>query len=187
MRRRERKQFKVDRAQAFLNASLAAEAILKAKSSNSADVPSAAMEEPNHDLARTSSRTSLASPAPVVTAADKQSKMLDSELYDLPEGVTRLTPQTFLQRPTRPGVRPAGLGRQAPPSGQADPARSGDQSTAEGSAKAEELGEEDQEHLQLNMEEAFFLCWAIGCLRVLNKETVSWICFPNEKWDSMLM
>ncbi len=175
MRRRERKQFKIDRAQAMLNASLAAEAILRGTSTpGTPATPSEPL--PGSEEAEAMTEQS------VDTGSDR--KLLDSELYELPEGVTRLTPQTFLQRPTRPGVRPAGLLRPTPPpaatsTGEAAAKVLEGDGLAEGLAKAEELGEKDQEHLQLNLEEAFFLCWAIGCLRVLHKEEVSCIClFP---------
>ncbi len=165
MRRRERKQFKLDRAQAILNASLAAEALLTGAAADSI-APADASDTPTgvDALARTDSRASIPS-----TAAGLQP--LDSDLFALPKGHTRLTPQTFLQRPTRPGVRPAGLPRPPPKArteGQGPPA----DALADGLKRAEELGEEDQEHLQLCMEEAVFLAWGIGCLRVLDRESV---------------
>ena len=158
----------------MLNASLAAEAILR--DSSTPGTPA------NQSEPLPGGETESQPEQTADVGSDR--KFLDSELYDLPEGVTRLTPQTFLQRPTRPGVRPAGLSRPTPPpppppSGPAFGetavvAKGFEGDLAEGLAKAEELGEKDQEHLQLNMEEAFFLCWAIGCLRVLHKEEVSW-------------
>lgn len=60
--------------------------------------------------------------------------------------------------------------------------------SSSGRAQAEETGEgknddlpevDDMEHLQLTLQEAFFLCWCFGCLSVLDPKTVRDLCpFP---------
>jgi len=41
-----------------------------------------------------------------------------------------------------------------------------------GSVKDTDVEVDDMEHLQLTLEEAFFLSWALGCLEILHSSTV---------------
>lgn len=197
-RRKERKQFKIDRAQAILNASLAAEAILRSSIQQTGDDAAAAVEPlaDSSELRRVDSAvsqttTSSAPPNAVSAQTDIAIPSLTDYAHVLPEGVTRLTPQTFLQRPTRPDAKPKG---RRPPPPAAPPAASTSnepqslpdagtsqtarpvQDTAVPTHSGEDLVDpdtvEDLEHLQLNLEEAFFLSWAVGCLDVINPKTV---------------
>lgn len=192
-RRRERKQFKIDRAQAILNASLAAEAILRSSAQQTGDntpepqVESSELRRVDSTVSQTS--TASGSANPISTQSDIAIPSLTDYAHVLPEGVTRLTPQTFLQRPTRPDAKPKG--KKPPPpsapkagvSNEQQPAQVG---TAQSTPQATEAvvaipsGEdlvdpdtvEDLEHLQLNLEEAFFLSWAVGCLDIVNPKNV---------------
>lgn len=172
-RRRERKQFKIDRAQAILNASLAAEAILR--SSSTATTP----ETPDA-LRRVDSTTSntTAATSNLAQQADVSIPNVSDYAHVLPEGVTRLTPQTFLQRPTRPDSKPKTRSKPATPvaAGTETPSEQamGQEPAVQELPKAlvDPVSVEDMEHLQLNMEEALFLCWGVGCLDVIDPKTV---------------
>lgn len=110
----------------------------------------------------------------------------------LPEGVDRLTPQTFLQRPTRPAGSTPSRGRPkkkpppkpaaaaAPADGVAlqtksDPVTVPRPEARPRAPRDEDLLDEfadvqDLEHLQLNLEETLFLGWALGCLAVVDEQ-----------------
>lgn len=154
-RRLERKQFKMDRATAMLDAAKAAEAVL----------------------------TQGQTPSEDVTEDGSQAGGID---------VTTLTPQTFLVRPTRPdtnrnrGRKP--FKRRPPPpatvEGQAVPpvAPKPQPAPVLVTEEEEEGSEEDpfdedlvqeMEHLQLGLEEAWFLASGLGVLKVLDPVTVS--------------
>ncbi|GHJ85418.1 hypothetical protein NliqN6_1820 [Naganishia liquefaciens] len=210
-RRRERKQFKIDRAQAILNASLAAEAILRSSVQPAGDIAAEPQAE-SSELTRvdstlsqtTTTTTSAMAPNAVGTQSDIAIPNLTDYAHVLPEGVTRLTPQTFLQRPTRPDAKPKG--KKPPPPAQSvasagasneqqsagdGPAQSAPQATLATVAipSAEELVDpetvEDLEHLQLNLEEAFFLSWAVGCLDVVDPQSNE-IMTPHELFQHIL-
>jgi tRNA-splicing endonuclease subunit Sen2 len=198
LRRQERKQFKKDRAQAMLNASLAAEAILTGKAiPTTLDTPGE--EDTEEGLRRINSSTPSTSSTNVpagktgpranvlTTVNETFIPTVNEYAHVLPEGETRLTPQTFLVRPTRPGQR-VGMKKAPTPS----VASNGLVGTTEIAAselrvvqnpepieeeKIEEplppIKVQDFEHLQLNLEEAFFLSWAVGCLKVVHQRTVS--------------
>lgn len=175
-RRRERKQFKIDRAQAILNASLAAEAILRSS------IPATDPTDTSDTLRRvdsTISNTTTAASVTPLAQTDMAIPSVTDYAHVLPEGVTRLTPQTFLQRPTRPDNKPKG--RKAPPSvvqpGTTTPNAQPTQEQAapempSGAELVDPETVEDMEHLQLNLEEALFLSWGIGCLDVIDSKTV---------------
>lgn len=191
MRRKERKQFKVDRAQAILDASLAAEAILSGRSA----VPSAptgtgsesatrldAVEVDSTKESQLGRHRAFARTAVVTSTNTAVIPELDEYAHVLPETEARLTPQTFLVRPARPDQRvkaprpapPLPASASATPSGAPNGAAAGDVAHVEKSMAGEELPEVvDAEHLQLNMEEAIFLSWAIGCLNIIDSRTVS--------------
>lgn len=131
LRRKERKQFKIDRAQAMLDAAVAAEAVL----------------------------TSGQSPGPGDASTSSHPQLAPG---------TKLTPQTFLVRPERPNTR-------GPPS-PAVAAAAKKALEAAKDAEEEDFDESsvvEREHLQLSFEEAWFLSWGIGVLRVLDPATVS--------------
>ena len=44
---------------------------------------------------------------------------------------------------------------------------------------------ENLEHLQLTLQEAFFLCWGVGCLRIINSETQEPLPTPDV-WRTLL-
>jgi tRNA-splicing endonuclease subunit Sen2 len=194
LRRKERKQFKKDRAQAMLDASLAAEAILTGKTMSTSGTSPV---EPDGEAglqrvvsatpsssSTTTATTKTGTRANVLTTVNETFiPGLDEYAHALPEGETRLTPQTFLVRPTRPDQR--GAKRRAPPP-PATPVTqtSGSDIISPATQQPEHIPEEkaevllppivvqDFEHLQLNLEEAFFLSWAIGCLKVIHRRTV---------------
>lgn len=192
-RRRERKQFKIDRAQAILNASLAAEAILRSSAQQTGDktteprVESFELRRVDSTLSQTTTASTSANP--VSTQSDIAIPSLTDYAHVLPEGVTRLTPQTFLQRPTRPDAKPKARKPptpSAPAAGVSGEQQPAEVATAQSTHQAPEAvvaipsGEdlvdpdtvEDLEHLQLNLEEAFFLSWAVGCLDIVNPKNV---------------
>jgi tRNA-splicing endonuclease subunit Sen2 len=193
-RRKERKQFKIDRAQAILNASLAAEAILRSSIQQTGDDAAEGLADTSElqrvDSALSQTTISSAPQNAVSTQTDIAIPSVTDYAHVLPEGVTRLTPQTFLQRPTRPDAKPKG--RRPPPASVSaagtpneqgslpdgtSPATIAVQETSAPTPSGEDLVDpdtvEDLEHLQLNLEEAFFLSWAVGCLDVINPKTVS--------------
>lgn len=179
-RRRERKQFKIDRAQAILNASLAAEAILRSSIPSGEPDTSDTLRRIDSTISNTTTTTTTTTAASTTTPLASQTDMAIPSVTDyahvLPEGVTRLTPQTFLQRPTRPDNKPKG--RKAPV--QAGTTTPNPQPTQEQTAPEMPSGAdlvdpdsvEDMEHLQLNLEEALFLSWGVGCLDVIDPKTV---------------
>ncbi|KAJ9128059.1 hypothetical protein QFC24_000350 [Naganishia onofrii] len=201
-RRKERKQFKIDRAQAILNASLAAEAILRSSIQQQGEETQDAAEGSSSLLHRVdSTRSNNTSAEGVVnsTQPDIVVPGVQDYAHVLPEGVTRLTPQTFLQRPTRPDAKPKG---RKPPTQQATPTptpttatsdvvqdtltpldpsaiagvpNEREQGTPSSIPSGEDLVDpesvEDLEHLQLNLEEALFLSWGLGCLEVIDPKT----------------
>lgn len=204
LRRKERKQFKKDRAQAMLDASLAAEAILTGKAMPMSGAPPVENQS-ELDLQRVASATPSSSSATTATikSGPRANVLttvnetfipgLDEYAHALPEGETRLTPQTFLVRPTRPDQR--GAKRRAPPppatpvtqTGSADvvsPAKSQPEQIPETKAEVSlpPIVVQDFEHLQLNLEEAFFLSWAIGCLKVIHRKTVRRIATPENSY-----
>jgi tRNA-splicing endonuclease subunit Sen2 len=161
-RRLDRKQFKVDRATAMLDAAKAAEAIL-----TSGQTP---MDDPTED--------------------GSQAGGID---------MTKLTAQTFLVRPTRPdanrnrGRKP--FKRRPPPVASTAAGEAPGQAVAQISVavpmvqpvvvpveEEEEGSEEDpfdvdmvqeMEHLQLGLEEAWFLAASLGVLKIIHPESVS--------------
>jgi tRNA-splicing endonuclease subunit Sen2 len=176
-RRQERKQFKIDRAAAMLDAAKTAEAVLVTGQAP----PIAGQEEEEETLVE--GRSSSPTPSSSTTALD----------------VSGLTPQTYLVRPTRPDAT-RNRGRKAfkrkPPTPQTTTAPQGvDGSVATATPPApvvptsnevddevEELPEvdefddsviEEMEHLQLSLEEAWLLSTALGVLKVYDPETVS--------------
>ena len=197
LRRKERKQFKKDRAQAMLDASLAAEAILTGKSTASSsaikeDTADIAGEAIHRTVSTTPSTHSVSTPTGsrtnlMTTVNSTFIPTVDEYAHALPEGETRLTPQTFLVRPTRPDQRvgkkkssaavvvttgqvPIGDQAIAAPKPSAETERPQEKPARESLPPIEV---QDFEHLQLNLEEAFFLSWAVGCLRVIHPKTVS--------------
>ena len=177
-RRQERKQFKIDRAAAMLDAAKTAEAVLV--TGQAPPIPGHEEEEEVLVEGRSSSPTPSAS----TTALDTSS----------------LTAQTYLVRPTRPDAS-RNRGRKAfkrkPPAPQttATTTQADDAVTATAAPSApvmttsndvddevEELPEvdefddsiiEEMEHLQLSLEEAWFLSTALGVLKVYDSTTVS--------------
>lgn len=192
-RRLERKQFKIDRAAAMLDAAKTAEAVLVTGQAPPAPGESSTSVEDDNlgDVERSSSPT----PSSSTTAVD----------------VSSLTAQTYLVRPTRPdanrnrgrnafkrkpahpkdaSAKPNTVGSAAGPSGTADregsaPVPAGgshDQLQTEVDDEVEPLPEpddleeemiEEMEHLQLSLEEAWFLSSALGVLKILDPDTVS--------------
>ena len=201
-RRLARKQFKIDRAQAVLDAAMTAEAVLTTGQSpyspSGPEQPGSAVEDDEE---------TSASLAPS-TAASKNSVV----------DVSALNAQTFLVRPTRPDAnrnRGRKAFRRGPPASTSPTAPVTTDSTAQSSVDAQvppaipretgvtdaartpstrnnlqaaleeedddgedegqELDEtvvEDMEHLQLGLEEAWFLSAALGVLRVYDPSTV---------------
>lgn len=166
-RRLERKQFKIDRAAAMLDAAKKAEAVLttgQLPEDFEADAEGAT-ETGQADEAGASSPTL---PPPSVSSS-------------LPAG-TNLNAQTFLVRPARPdsnrnrGKKPFKR-RPPPPPGQArppppPPPPPADPSSDEASEDEASLAVKDMEHLQLSLEEAWFLSAGLGVLKVLDPSTV---------------
>jgi hypothetical protein len=178
----------------MLDASLAAEAILTGKTlASTSAVNDDHTDQAGESLHRVDSTTpSVQSTSASIPKAGPRANVMttvnstfiptvDEYAHVLPEGETRLTPQTFLVRPTRPDQRvgkkrtPAAapvvqtvVGEQGQPIAQVEKA---DEKPAREPLPPIEV--QDFEHLQLNLEEAFFLSWAIGCLHVVHPKTVS--------------
>lgn len=162
LRRKERKQFKIDRAQAMLNASLAAEALLTRQASEPGTPDLENPMEPTH--ASSTNRVSVSTNSTYIPS-------IDDYAHALPEGESRLTPQTFLVRPTRPDQRIGQRAREAAAK-EAQTSVPKVEPEDKDQEQKEPIEVEDLEHLQLNLEEAFFLSWAVGCLSVINPATV---------------
>ena len=174
-RRIERKQFKIDRAAAMLQAAKTAEAVLTAGATQ---------------------------PAPAATVADTGDADETASVTTAGEGVdlASLTPQTFLVRPTRPDSnRNRGTNAFKRRPKPAQPATAATPSTASAAPPVPDLGpdaprdeEEDEidyeamveemEHLQLSLEEAWFLASALGVLRIYDPSTVG----SRSKWGKVL-
>ena len=174
-RRLARKQFKIDRAQAMVTAAKEAEAVLTTGQTS---------------LAATSGGNELNAEEIVAGKAGS---------LNTPVDLSSLTPQTFLVRPTRPDanrnrgrkgfkrrpVQSVGQiqGQEASISTAAGVGVTVHDHTeeqravveAEAEIDVEEFDEslvEDMEHLQLGLEEAWFLSSALGVLRVFDPTTV---------------
>lgn len=175
----------------MLDASLAAEAILTGKptAGSSATTDDHTGDTLHRSVSATPSTQSMTAPktgprANVMTTVNSTFiPSVDEYAHALPEGETRLTPQTFLVRPTRPDQR---VGKKRTPATAGPAAVDGQPATGlQAIAEVEKAPEkpareplppievQDFEHLQLNLEEAFFLSWAVGCLDVIDPQTVS--------------
>jgi tRNA-splicing endonuclease subunit Sen2 len=187
-RRQERKQFKIDRAAAMLDAAKMAEEVLVTGQAP----PTAGQDEEEEVVEGRSSSPTPSTSTVATTAVD----------------VSHLTPQTYLVRPTRPDAnrnrgRNAFKRRPPPPPAVAAPgADLGTPQVADGpststaiqptSRKAETTNDvddevdalpevdefddsiiEEMEHLQLSLEEAWFLSSALGVLKIYDPATVS--------------
>jgi tRNA-splicing endonuclease subunit Sen2 len=187
-RRLERKQFKIDRAAAMLDAAKTAEAVLVTGQAPPLPGEQASIEEEADEDGDNPGRPGSPTPSTATTAVD----------------VSHLTPQTYLVRPTRPDAnrnrgRKAFKRKPAPAKGaqaSATPAESSNAPVAaimttpvvddvddevEAIPEEEEFDDsliEEMEHLQLSLEEAWFLSTAIGVLKILDPETVS-VCIAN--------
>jgi len=187
-RRQERKQFKIDRAAAMLDAAKMAEEVLV-----TGQAPPVAGQDEDEEIIEGRSSSPTPSTSTVATTA---------------VDVSHLTPQTYLVRPTRPDAnrnrgrnafkrRPApaaaastavasSAGSQAAESSSPavqPPARQ-TETTNEVDDEVETLPEvdefddsiiEEMEHLQLSLEEAWFLSSALGVLKIYDPATVSYI------------
>nr|ODO02608.1 tRNA-intron endonuclease [Cryptococcus depauperatus CBS 7855] len=193
-RRLERKQFKIDRAQAMLDAAKKAEAIISAsKSGGSVPFLVSETQEENQN-----SETEEDGDVSMVT--EPELKMGRTVLSPSPSAVTaatlaigdidtsNLTPQTFLVRPTRPDAnrnRGRNAFRRRPPQSQqaknqdlpqnqavleVEAVPSLDSLRQQASEEEQDLFDEsvveDMEHLQLSIEESIFLSLALGVLKV---------------------
>lgn len=216
-RRLERKQFKIDRAAAMLDAAKTAEAVLvtgqaptlpnEAGGSVDADADADAREEEDETETAAIIGADVARPSSPTPSSSTTATAID---------VSSLTPQTYLVRPTRPDAN-RNRGRKAfkrkPPA--PAPAQSNVNATQAGTTEAatsarasadtlaaapptmplptvpqaevdvddevdplpedDELEEEligEMEHLQLSLEEAWFLSSAVGVLRIYDPATV---------------
>lgn len=203
-RRLERKQFKIDRAAAMLDAAKAAEAVIttgQAPSTQRPVSPSGSRRNEDEDEAEEGEREEeedepeegLASPT--LTSTSAAPTLID---------VNTLTPQTFLVRPTRPDAnrnrgknafRRKPKPKPAPSAPDATSTRVGTQdvtverpsveTATRGLAnlhtdvKGEDEGDmideslvEELEHLQLSLEESWFLSTALGVLKIRDPSTV---------------
>lgn len=176
-RRQERKQFKIDRAAAMLEAAKKAEAVLTTGVLPAAEDGAEAKEgdaEAEGDA--------VDAPAPPSPTGSTMSLATDYSSA-LPPGATTLNAQTFLVRPTRPDTNrnrgKRGFKRRPPPApGSAPPAPRPppppvESSDSEPSDDEAALAVEEMEHLQLSFEEAWFLASALGVLKILDPVTVS--------------
>jgi tRNA-splicing endonuclease subunit Sen2 len=192
-RRQERKQFKIDRAAAMLDAAKMAEEVLV-----TGQAPPVAGEDEEQEA--TEGRPSSPTPSTstvATTAVD----------------VSHLTPQTYLVRPTRPDANrnrgrnafkrkpnpapPAVSGGAAPGPSQAvetaststaiQPTLRKTETTNDVDEEVDALPEvdefddtmiEEMEHLQLSLEEAWFLSSALGVLKIYDPATVSCLLIP---------
>ncbi|KAL7418500.1 tRNA splicing endonuclease subunit sen2 [Cryptotrichosporon argae] len=190
-RREERKRFKLDRAQAMMEAVIKAEAVLAGGSGGGA------ASGPSTPAAGPSVLPSSAEGAGDVdthVGTDDAHTLSSSPIPDpLAVPASQLTPQTFLVRPTRPDAtrnrgknafkrRPPPAAAVPPPSAEAAPPAPGGPPAdrpAQGGAGEDEEDEEEEEdaevdpsvveemeHLQLSYEEACFLSIGLGVLRV---------------------
>ena len=154
----------------MMDAAKAAEAVITSQGQSTPSTASAPIGEVETNEGEQDGR---ASPAPSATAPGT----ID---------VNSLTPQTFLVRPTRPEAnRNRGrnaFNRRRKPQG---PNQSGQNQQRQGQQPADEQEEEEEEedefdeemveemeHLQLCLEEAWFLSAALGVLRIYDPDTV---------------
>ena len=141
-------------------------------------------------------------PAPAATVADTGDADETASVTTAGEGVdlASLTPQTFLVRPSRPDSnRNRGKNAFKRRPKPAQPATTATPSTASAAPPVPDLGpdaprdeEEDEidyeamveemEHLQLSLEEAWFLASAIGVLKIYDPSTVG----SRSKWGNVL-
>lgn len=163
-RRAERKQFKVDRARAIAQAAAEAEAAFRegrivSLEETKANIPSAATWKPSSS-AITSASVSTSGPA--TNSAVITSETSNETIVPTDGDVTASTAENA----TNMGPRKDGHGG------------------AEGLYDEDEAPLEDVEHLQLTLPEAFFLCWALDCLTVLDPKSV---CFLSRHPSVLLM
>ncbi|WVR05641.1 hypothetical protein IAU60_002663 [Kwoniella sp. DSM 27419] len=189
-RRLERKQFKIDRAQAMLEAAKQAEAIITAAGGSSSQAgtpgPSSSLDLPSElgQRGETAPGEEVDEGLP-----ERSGSPTPSTKTSAPIDPTSLTAQTFLVRPTRPDAtrnRGRKAFRRRPPPAAGPGADGTATATAPAHAPApvpepaeEEIGVaeedlfdesivEDMEHLQLSLEEAIFLSLGLGVLKVMD-------------------
>lgn len=167
-RRAERKQFKVDRARAIAQAAAEAEAAFRegrivSLEETKANIPSAATWKPSSSpIASASvSSTDPATNSTVITSSTSNVTTVPTD-----GDVTASTAEDATN-----------MGASAKP-------REDGHGGAEGLYDEDEGPLEDVEHLQLTLPEAFFLCWALDCLTVLDPKSV---CFLSRHPSVLLM
>lgn len=151
-RRAERRQFKVDRARAIAQAAAEAEAAFRegrivSLEETKANIPSAATWKPSNSASASASASAPTSSPSVITGTNGPTSTDVDDTASTAEGATNI-------------------------SASARPREDGD-GAAEGVRDDEDDNLlEDVEHLQLTLPEAFFLCWALDCLTVLDPKSV---------------
>ncbi|EIW72842.1 hypothetical protein TREMEDRAFT_25866 [Tremella mesenterica DSM 1558] len=156
-RRIERKQFKIDRAAAMLSAAKAAEAVLTSGQTPSLEAISEDGSSGGVDLTTLTPQTFLVRPTRPDTNRNRGRKAFKrTPKPPLPADAPQPTPSSLA--PINPGVEIVDLG----PDEQQDEEDEED--------LAEELVE-DMEHLQLALEEAWFLASALGVLKIYDPLT----------------
>ncbi|ORY28586.1 hypothetical protein BCR39DRAFT_534237 [Naematelia encephala] len=186
-RRIARKQFKIDRAQAMLTAAKAAEAVLTQSTTPGTASSSASVITADEDKVVDGSASPTLSATTTTTIPDVD--------------VSTLTPQTFLIRPTRPDQnrnRGRKAFRRKPPPPQPAPVASSqatesgpstrvdrpamekpvvvvEDTEGEGEGASDDEWDDElvpqMEHLQLALEEAWFLSAGLGVLRIRDPAT----------------
>lgn len=163
-RRAERKQFKVDRARAIAQAAAEAEAAFKegrivSLEETKANIPSAATWKPSSSFS-----TATASASGPSTNTSTITSLAVSTTTD--GDATPSTAEDATNTSAKPREDGHGVG------------------VAEGLHDEDDILLEDVEHLQLTLPEAFFLCWALDCLTVLDPKSV---CFFSRHTSVLLM
>ncbi|KAL1405169.1 tRNA splicing endonuclease subunit sen2 [Vanrija albida] len=177
-RRLERKQFKIDRAAAMLEAARKAEAVLTTGQLPGEAAVDAEAKEDGDAEGSAAAATSPPSPTPSTLS------LATDYSAALPPGAA-LNAQTFLVRPARPDANrnrgKRGFKRRPPPAPGAaprppppppPPAESSDSEPSDDEAA---LAVEHAEHLQLSLEEAWFLSSALGVLKILDPRTGTYL------------
>ncbi|KAG9018890.1 tRNA splicing endonuclease subunit sen2 [Tulasnella sp. 427] len=162
-RRVEREKFKTERAEAVAAAQAEAEAQFLASK-----IAPELGEKPATSIVIPSNKNKAKAPAPPRPSSAPTAS-------PVPQPEDRSGPPSTAVIPTEQPSESLGLTIEPPPesSGELKPA----QSNGEENPENPEI--QEMEHLQLTLPEAFFLAWALGCLRVLDPATNTFLATPE--------
>lgn len=175
-RRAERKQFKVDRARAIAQAAAEAEAAFRegrivSLEETKANIPSAATWKPSSSAVNSAS-ASVSNTGPSST----NSTVITS--------TSETSNATIVPTDTNGDAAAAASTAEDATNTAREDGHGGGGAEGLHDADEDEAPLEDVEHLQLTLPEAFFLCWALDCLTVLDPKSV---CFLSRCLAVLLM